>query len=353
MKLGYAILKQYLKVGLFCYYKKTKVFGRGNIPVNKPIIFLANHQNALMDALIIVMNIGMAPYFLTRSDVFKKPWIGKFLRYLQMIPIYRFRDGRETLKKNPAIFDTCGALLGKGKALMLFPEGNHGIQRRVRWPMRKGFVKMIFRAMEKNPELDIRIVPIGLNYLHADRFPDSVALYIGKDIRVRDHVDPKDLSATETLLKEVVYARLKQLTTHIGDEGAYDIVLNQLENRNVDYLDPLTVNNMIAEIDPTVKFSGIKPQKNTPWGAYVLGFLFKVLNFPMVILWEKALKPMKMDIEFRATMRFAMGMLLFPIYHILLFSIMAYYLGFVVAFALTLVHLLFNLIYVKQGQSIS
>jgi len=345
MKIGYHILKIYIKTGLFCYFKKVKVVGQGNIPKNKPILFLANHQNALIDALIIVMNVGVAPFFLARSDVFKKPLVARFLRYLQMIPIYRIRDGRETLKNNPAIFNQCGELLLKGKALMLFPEGNHGLQRRVRLPMRKGFVKMIFSALEKNPNLDIRIVPVGLNYLRAESFPDSVAMYIGKDFSVQEYFDANDLPTTETLLKQGVYERLKQITTHIEDQDTYDNVVMQLNNKGGDYLDPITVNKVIQEIDVSVQETAIL--RKAPWYSHVFRFLFMFINFPIVILWRKKLKSRGMDIEFRSTMRFALGVLLFPIYYSILFVLFTFFLGIGPAFILFFAHWLFNLFYVK------
>ena len=63
MKLGYNIVKLWLRTGLFFYYGRMKVVGRGNIPKNKPIMLLANHQNALMDPLMIAMNCGVKPFF--------------------------------------------------------------------------------------------------------------------------------------------------------------------------------------------------------------------------------------------------------------------------------------------------
>lgn len=345
MRIGYRILKLYIRTSLFFYFKKIKVEGLRNIPKDKPIILLANHQNALMDALIIVMNVKEAPYFLARSDVFKKPWVSRFLHYLRMIPIYRFRDGRETLKNNPAIFDKCGKLLSQGKTLMLFPEGNHGLHRRVRWPMRKGFVKMIFSALEKNPDLDIRIVPVGLNYLKAQGFPDSVALHIGKDLAVQGFYDPKDLTRTESQLKKEVYDRLKQLTTHIPEGEDYNSVIEALDGQGVDYLDPITVNGKIKEIGAPIQ-KGTKQKENRVF-AKGMKFIFTMVNFPVLLIWYTFVKPLKMDVEFRATLRFALGIVLFPIYYTLLFVLLAYLFGVGLAFLVFLGHLLFNLLYVK------
>ncbi len=345
MKIGYNILKFYIRTGLFFYYKKIKVIGRENIPKDKPIILLANHQNALMDALMIVMNVRVAPYFLARSDLFKNRQVSTFLHYLQMIPIYRFRDGRDTLKNNPAIFQKCGELLAQHKTIMLFPEGNHGIQRRVRWPMRKGFVQMIYSALEKNPDLDVRIVPVGLNYFKAEGFPDSVSLHIGRDFAVQDFYNPKNLGATETLLKDEVYTRLKLLTTHIPKEMDYDNTLVQLTNQNVDYLNPSTVNRAIQEIDSTLLKTSI--QEKTHWFSILKKWIFIMINFPIILLWRNFVKPMDLDIEFRTTLRFAVGLILFPLYYLIVFMVFAYLLGQGWALVILLAHLLLNFLFVK------
>jgi 1-acyl-sn-glycerol-3-phosphate acyltransferase len=345
MKVGYNIVKLWLRTGLFFYYTKIKVVGKENIPKNKPIMLLANHQNALMDPLMIAMNCGVKPFFLARSDLFKNPLVSKFLHYLQMMPIYRFRDGRDTLKNNPAIFKKCGDLLVHGETVMLFPEGNHGILRRVRWPMRKGFVRMIFCALEKEPDLDIRILPVGLNYLEAEGFPDSVSMFIGKDFAVQDYYDPNDLTESEIKLKDEIYKRLKVLTTHIPDEETYDNVLVQLKNQKVDYLKPKAVNKTIQDIDPNVATTPIKGK--TLWFSGLIKIIFTLINFPVLLLWNKRVKSIGMDIEFRTTLRFMLSMILFPIYYLLLYLVFGYTLGQEVAITMILAHILFNLIYVK------
>ena len=345
MKLGYNIVKLWLRTGLFFYYGRMKVVGRGNIPKNKPIMLLANHQNALMDPLMIAMNCGVKPFFLARSDLFKNPFVSKFLHYLQMIPIYRFRDGIDTLKNNPAIFKKCGDLLVQGETVMLFPEGNHGILRRVRWPMRKGFVRIIFSALEKEPNLDIRILPVGLNYLEAEGFPDSVSMYIGKDFAVQDHYDPNDLKQSEIKLKNEIYKRLKVLTTHIPVEETYDNVLVQLNNQKVDYLKPNVVNRIIQGIDPNVVSTPNKDKNR--WLSTLNKTIFTLINFPVILLWNKKVKSIGMDIEFRSTLRFMLSLILFPIYYLLLYLIFSYTLGQEIALMIFLTHLLFNLIYVK------
>ncbi|MCK5440874.1 MAG: 1-acyl-sn-glycerol-3-phosphate acyltransferase [Maribacter sp.] len=345
MKISYTIIKLWLRTGLFFYYREIRVIGKDNIPKDKPIMLLANHQNALIDPLVIATSCGLKPYFLARSDLFKNTVVSKLLNYLQMMPIYRLRDGIGTLKNNPAIFKKCGELLVKGKTVMLFPEGNHGIQRRVRLPMRKGFTKMIFSALEERPNLDIRILPVGLNYGKAESFPDSVALCIGKDFAVQDYYDPADLKGSEAILKEVVFKNLKKLTTHIHDENTYDNVLTQLNNLKVDYLKPKKVNRIIKDIDPN--FAAETEKIKTPWPWQLVRILFVIINFPMIVLWRKVLKPQITDLEFMATLRFLLSLVIFPVFYLSVYLLTRLALGQEIALTVFLTYIVFNLVYVK------
>ena len=42
-----------VKTGLLFFYKNIKVVGKENLPKGKPILITPNHQNALIDALLI------------------------------------------------------------------------------------------------------------------------------------------------------------------------------------------------------------------------------------------------------------------------------------------------------------
>jgi 1-acyl-sn-glycerol-3-phosphate acyltransferase len=66
-----AILRIKVKIALHFYFSKIKVYGKENIPKNKAIILVANHQNALVDPLLIATHTRLKPYFLTRASVFK------------------------------------------------------------------------------------------------------------------------------------------------------------------------------------------------------------------------------------------------------------------------------------------
>ena len=96
-----------VKTGLLLFYKNIKIIGKENLPKGKPILITPNHQNALIDALLIESYVPGTIFALTRSDAFSTKFISWFLRSLNMLPVYRVRDGLSSVTKNNAIFELC------------------------------------------------------------------------------------------------------------------------------------------------------------------------------------------------------------------------------------------------------
>lgn len=234
-----------------------------------------------------------------------------------MIPIYRIRDGRETLIKNDAIFNICAQQLDRGEAIVMFPEGNHGLQRSVR-PLSKGFTRVVFRALEQSPDLDIHIVPVGLNYIHAERFPDSAAVYYGKPIAVHSLIDKHDLVKSTANLKEAVAASLKTLTTHISPAVHYDEINNYLKAKGVDFLEPKKCNRLIASWSATGARKGALKNQKVKSSA-VFRYILLFLNLPVILSWRWFVYPKVPEAEFIGTFRFAASICFFLLYYSMLF----------------------------------
>ncbi|MGB5417843.1 1-acyl-sn-glycerol-3-phosphate acyltransferase, partial [Algibacter sp.] len=88
-----SFVRGYINLGMFFYFRRIKIHDVQNVPKSKPVLLLSNHQNALLDALLIGTKCNRSAYFLTRASVFNKPVIAKILESLQMLPVYRIRDG--------------------------------------------------------------------------------------------------------------------------------------------------------------------------------------------------------------------------------------------------------------------
>jgi len=322
-----------------------RVKGLQNVPLDKPVLFLPNHQNALLDPLLIAVDCNRKPYFLTRSDVFKSSTFNKFFELIRMIPIYRIRDGRDSLKHNDAVFDKCAELLSENESLLMFPEANHNLKRRVR-PLSKGFTRILFRALELEPELDIQLVPVGFNYLYGEDFPDRVAIHFGEAIALQDLISEKDQRTTIENIKAQVSKALQKLTTHIPKEN-YQKTIETLDALGVDYLNPIQTNNLLKDSEGKQEIKKSRSGKSL-FGKLLLP-LFVLLNLPVVLLWKLWMKPKVWEPEFTATLRFSVALVAFPIYYLLVFVGLYFWTGPLVAIGLIITLFIFNCGYVKLG----
>ena len=185
-KIIYHSLKQYCKTALKFYFSKWQVQELVTIPKG-PVIFVSNHQNAFLDAVLISCSSSREPWFLTRANVFSSKLVKKILTVLQMSPVYRFRDGFSTLRKNDEVIDNCVELLSNQNSILIFGEGNHNGQWFLR-PLQKGFARIAIAAEERNDwKLGLTIVPVGVQYESHTKFRSRVLVTFGNPISVREN----------------------------------------------------------------------------------------------------------------------------------------------------------------------
>jgi len=221
----YTLLKTYQLLVFHLYYKKVKVVGRKNIPYGSPIIFTPNHQNALMDALIVLDTARISPVFMARADIFRNKTQKKILTFLKMLPVYRMRDGAEELSKNDDTFIICLDILRDCCSVCLMPEGNHGDKRRLR-PLVKGTFRIAFKAHEefghKNP---VMIVPVGIDFGHYQKMRQDLLVIYGKPIEVSEYMDAFHENPAKAMnsLKERLKEEIKKIIIHIESDEYYDM----------------------------------------------------------------------------------------------------------------------------------
>ena len=333
-------VRLYINIGMFFYFKKIEIHNIESIPKSKPILLLSNHQNALLDALLIAVKCGRFSYFLTRAAVFKKDFVKKILMSLQMLPVYRVRDGWSNISNNNAVFETCSSLLNQNEAIVIFPEGSHNLKRAVR-PLSKGFTRIVFDTLTKYPELDLQLIPVGLNFENAIKCPDRVSVFFGEPIVAKDFV-LKNKNESIVNLKLKIQSEISKLTTHIPDN--YDDTIAKLNTLQVDYLNPKAVNNCIAnncENDELKQGSKIKG----------LQFFFKgllILNlFLPYLIWKFIAQPKIKEIEFISTFRFALAITLVPFYLLTVGILLAVLVSFKMAIIYIISALILTLLAVK------
>lgn len=341
--LWYNFIRLIIKIGLFFYSKRIKVSGKNNIPKKGAVLFTINHPNGLIDPLIATTNIKRDNHYLVRAASFKKPFIKKILGSLNLMPIYRMRDGASQLGKNQEIFESCFDIFNKGETLMIFPEGSHNKKRTIR-PLSKGFTRIVFGALQKYPDLDIKIVPVGLTYQNVSYYPTKVSLNFGKPISVNDFYNPETPNISAVQLKNEVSGQLKKLTVHIADDENYESTLVKLNDAQVDFTNVELINKMIiSESIPKKKIAKLNLLKPV--------FYLIILNsFIPFLIWKKVSKKID-EIEFIDTFRFTFNKVTIPIFYALQTYIISLFLGWNIARIYFLISVLLILIYTKLSNT--
>lgn len=341
-KVWYLVFRAYVKLGLFFTMKKIKVYGQENIPKKGALIFIGNHQNALIDAILIPTTTNREIHFLARASAFRKKIVSKLLSTINMIPVYRIRDGFNTIEKNKSIFTKCVHILKDEGAVEIFAEGEHHLSRRI-IPLKKGFARILLETFQKYPELDVHIIPVGLNYDSRLNFPSSVNIYYDKPIYANKYFDIKSPDMTFADILKVVSKTLKKLTLHVEAKN-YTETIEKLEAAGVDYLNPFKANKLANSInDPKTKKTS--SQKNINWWL-PLQLIAKINSILPYLIW-RYLKGKIKEIIFTNTFRFAVITTLFPLFYLIQAGIVHSFFGIDYAIGYLIISILLGIVVTK------
>ena len=181
----YYFAKYASKIWVRVFFRKLYLSNHDSINDDKPIIFAVNHPTAFLDPVLIGALFKPIVHFIVRGDVFIGKVVRAILAGLKMYPIFRFRDGYSNLKNNQATMDLCYKMLNEGKNILILAEGQTKHEKRLR-PIQKGTARMAFGAIEEYGELDILIIPVGVNYTDSNRFRSEVMIELGDTISIKD-----------------------------------------------------------------------------------------------------------------------------------------------------------------------
>lgn len=224
---GYALLKTAANFWHNSFfYRKVIVVGKDNINPDDYLIYATNHQNALMDALAVLFTQKGQPVFLARADIFKSKFIASILYFLKILPVYRIRDGFDSLKSNDWIFNKTIDVLKNKNALVILPEGDHEGRRRLRH-LKKGICRIAFQADEATGfNLNIKIVPIGIEFTHYSRIRQVLTVVYGRPIEISHFYDSykKNPQRAMNELKELLSEEMEKLMVHIESEEDYEAI---------------------------------------------------------------------------------------------------------------------------------
>ncbi len=197
------LLKIFIQAGLWLFCYKIHLKNKQLFTIKGPLLIIANHPNSFLDALIIGSYYKRRVYFLARGDAFKKPIHRFLLESLNMIPVYRLREGKEFLHLNEYAFNKSIDLLNKGFAVLIFIEGicinSNELQ-----PFKKGTARILEGIQKLNVHPRIHIAGIAFNQFRG--IGKIVNLVISEMTAIPTIQNSRD----RVVFNQIVFDQLKQ-----------------------------------------------------------------------------------------------------------------------------------------------
>lgn len=223
----YFFVKFFVDWSVKSSYKKYQVEGIENIPSDGSTIWASNHTNALMDPLVVLSATPGQKVYMARADIFKKKSALKWLEFLKIIPIYRIRDGLNSVKRNDEVIAQATDILLDNVPLVIYPEATHRPKHSL-LKLSKGIFHIAYSVYDNSDKnRPVYILPIGLEYGDYFRFRSTVLVKFGKPIDVSafirandDEPRPVQMQKLRALLTE----KLAELITFIPDDDDYDVI---------------------------------------------------------------------------------------------------------------------------------
>lgn len=217
MSLMYRGLRRVLQVAVELFYVDIRLAGAERVPSDGPVIFAANHPNSIMDSVILGTQIDRQIHYLAKSELFKNPLVAWIFDQCGVIPLHRNPDQKAD---NEAAFRSAFELLEGGGCLGIFPEGRNSLERGV-LEIKTGTARIALGAERRNDyELDVRVVPVGLNFENRDRFMTRVVARVGESIPAAEFggAHREDERAAVRAMTDEIQQSLRRIVADLEDE---------------------------------------------------------------------------------------------------------------------------------------
>lgn len=186
----YGALRTLFRVVLDVFYRRVEVVGLEHVPSRGPLIVTANHQNALVDPMLLVAALPRRLRPVAKAPLFRHPVIAPFLHAIGAIPVHRRQESAGTPVRNDELFHAAAATLAAGGAILIFPEGVSQPEP-VLMPLRTGAARMLLAADEvvraQGAADGVTLLAVGLVLHDPGTFRTGRALVVvGPPVATRD-----------------------------------------------------------------------------------------------------------------------------------------------------------------------
>jgi 1-acyl-sn-glycerol-3-phosphate acyltransferase len=216
----YRLVRGVMRIALGVFFQKIEVRHPENVPQASPVVFVANHPNSIMDALVLGVVTTRKINYIAHAGLFKNRFMNWFLRSCGVIPVHRRQDDPDKMGQNVEAFAACYEVLERGETIGIFPEGTSDMARRVH-KLKTGAARITLEtAARNNYELDLQVIPIGLHFFSRSHFRSRVLVNFGRPIDLKgfyEEYQRDPVSAVRELTAEI-QRHLERLTVNVRSD---------------------------------------------------------------------------------------------------------------------------------------
>lgn len=201
-------------------FRRIDIDGEERVPTEGSVLVIANHDNNLIDPMLLLAFGSRPVRFLAKHTLFSHPLVRHLVSLVNAVPVYRMEDGGDP-RRNAEILDQCARTLVTGEVIGVFPEGRcHNDPHRR--PLKTGTARIALEAARRAGERKVWVLPVGFHYSAKSRFRSDVALIAGQPILVDPGASAQDLKARMT-------AGLEDVTVNAPTWAEADAALRRAE----------------------------------------------------------------------------------------------------------------------------
>jgi len=211
----YALLRAIAGLALRWYYSGIDVEGLERVPRDAPVLLVVNHPNALVDALVVGWTFPRRLVLTAKATLFTNPALAWLLRIVGVVPLRRAKDeapagSSPDPRRNEGAFRAVHDALGKGRAVLIFPEGISHDEPYLA-PLRTGAARIALDGARTAGVHGLVVVPVGLNFERKEWMRSRILVQIGEPISM-DRWTPDDETTAVDELTAEIDARLRAVT---------------------------------------------------------------------------------------------------------------------------------------------
>ncbi len=202
------------KASLSLFFDRIEVEGDAHVPLDRPLLVVANHRNGLVDGLLVTAVMPRPVSLTAKSALRRNPLLALTMRLADAVPLYRPQDDAREMAKNLDSFEEIRKRLMRADAVCLFPEGVSHSDASLR-QFKTGAARIALDFADRGGG-GLQIVPVGLHYDAKQRFRSPVWVRFGKPIDLdtwRADLGSQDAARA---LTDLIEERIRELTTNFG-----------------------------------------------------------------------------------------------------------------------------------------